>query len=77
MKTKLPLVLLLGLTATAFAQEPASNPPTPPEVWKDYDPDAGDFKDEIVSEATTNGIYTKDSYIRAPHSLKWHCAPES
>ena len=65
MKKTLPLLLLLALTATAFAQEPSSKLPTPPEVWKDYDPDAGDFKEEIISEGTKDGIYTKDSYISA------------
>ena len=39
--------------------------PTPPEVWKDYNPDAGDFKEEIISEETKDGIYYKDSYISA------------
>jgi len=39
--------------------------PTPPEVWRDYDPDAGAFKEEIVSERTADGIYTKDAYISA------------
>ena len=39
--------------------------PTPPEVWKNYDPDAGDFKEEIVREETLDGIYYKDSYISA------------
>lgn len=39
--------------------------PTPPEVWKDYDPDAGDLREEIVHEETKDGIYTKDAYISA------------
>jgi hypothetical protein len=39
--------------------------PTPPEVWAKYDPDAGDFKEEIVSEETKDGIYRRDSYISA------------
>lgn len=39
--------------------------PTPPEVWADYDPDAGDFKEEIVSEKTEGGIYYRESYISA------------
>jgi dienelactone hydrolase len=41
------------------------NLPTPPQVWASYDPDAGDFKEEIVSEETKNGIYRRDSYISA------------
>ncbi len=63
---RLPLVLLtLALTTSAFAQEAPAKLPTPPEVWKDYDPDAGDFKEEIISEETKGGIYFKDSYITA------------
>ena len=62
---KTALLLLLCLTASAFAQQPASKLPTPREVWKNYDPDAGEFKEEIVSEGTKDGIYTKDSYISA------------
>lgn len=36
---------------------------TPPQLWANYDPDAGDFKEEIVAEATEDGIYSRDSYI--------------
>jgi len=39
--------------------------PTPPEIWSAYDPDAGDFKEEIVAEETRDGIYHRDSYISA------------
>ena len=35
---------------------------TPKEVWKDYDPDKGDFKEEVVREETKGGILYKDSY---------------
>ena len=38
---------------------------TPPEVWKDYDPDEGDFKEEIVRQETKDGIFSKESYISA------------
>ncbi|MFM8981451.1 MAG: alpha/beta hydrolase family protein, partial [Spartobacteria bacterium] len=66
---KLPILILasfaLGLAPAAFAEQPAPKLPTPPEVWKDYDPDAGDFKEEIISEETKDGIYYKDSYISA------------
>ena len=37
--------------------------PSPPDIWRDYNPDAGDFKEEIISEQTSNGIYSKDAYI--------------
>ncbi len=39
--------------------------PTPPEIWADYDPDEGDFKEEIVVEKTENGVYYRESYISA------------
>ena len=58
---------LLTTPLASLATPPAAQPkhPTPPEVWKDYDPDAGDFKEEIISEETKDGIYYKDSYISA------------
>lgn len=42
-----------------------ASPPTPVELWKDYDPDQGDFKEEIVREETRDGLYHRDSYISA------------
>lgn len=39
--------------------------PSPPEVWQSYEPDAGDFKEEIIKEETRGGIYYKESYISA------------
>ena len=38
---------------------------TPPEVWKDYDPVQGDFKEKIVRQETKDGIFSKESYISA------------
>jgi len=62
-------LMMMGLLLTAFAlaagAEAANALPTPPEVWKSYDPDAGDFKEEIISEETKDGIYYKDAYISA------------
>jgi len=52
------LVFSIATSLVATAQ-------TPPDVWKDYDPDAGDFKEEIVHEETKDGIYSKDAYISA------------
>jgi dienelactone hydrolase len=46
--------------AAAFAD---AGLPTPPDIWRDYDPDAGSFKEEIVHEQTTDGVYFKDAYI--------------
>ena len=39
--------------------------PIPPDVWKDFDPYVGDFKEEIIYEKTVNGIYEKHAYISA------------
>ncbi len=39
--------------------------PTPPEVWADYDPDVGDYNEEIVREEVRDGIYYRESYISA------------
>ena len=47
------LAALVALTVTASTAALAQTPPklpTPPEVWAKYDPDAGDFKEEIISE---------------------------
>ena len=59
------LVLASSLFAHAAIADDKPAHPTPPEVWKNYDPDAGDFKEEIISEETKDGIYYKDSYISA------------
>ncbi|NLR93321.1 NPCBM/NEW2 domain-containing protein [Flammeovirga agarivorans] len=39
--------------------------PTPQDLWKDFDPDQGDFKEEIIYEGVREGIYYKDAYISA------------
>ncbi|HML74346.1 MAG TPA: prolyl oligopeptidase family serine peptidase [Anaerohalosphaeraceae bacterium] len=38
---------------------------TPLDLWEDYNPDKGDFKEVIVSQTTRDGIYYRDSYISA------------
>jgi dienelactone hydrolase len=38
---------------------------TPPDVWKDYDPNQGDFKEKVVRQETKDGILYKESYISA------------
>ncbi len=42
-----------------------NDPPFPVTLWQDYDPDKGDFKEEIVKEETRDGILTRESYISA------------
>lgn len=58
-------VLLHSLLLLPLAQLSASPPPTPEELWKAYNPNDGDFKEEIVSQETRNGILSRDSYISA------------
>ena len=54
----------LMLVQSGVAESQAALP-TPPEVWQNYDPDAGNFKEEIIKEQTKGGIYYKESYISA------------
>jgi len=37
----------------------------PKQVWADYDPNKGDFKEEIVKQETKDGLYYRESYISA------------
>lgn len=46
---------------TGFSAEAV--PLTPRALWADYDPDEGDFQEEVVREETNDGIYSRDSYI--------------
>ncbi len=64
---KFPILILAVSAILAPSVQAQDKPalPTPPEVWKDYNPDAGDFKEEIISEETKDGVYYKDSYISA------------
>lgn len=54
------LLVLSGLRAGADA--PLLNPK---QVWADYDPNKGDFKEEIVKQETKDGFYYRESYISA------------
>ena len=62
LKTIILGVLVTGNSLVGFVADVL---PTPPDVWKSFDPDAGDFNEEIVSEKTMGGIYYRDSYISA------------
>ncbi len=55
-------VSYMGAVECSLAGSPL---PSPLEIWKAYDPDAGGFKEEIVAERTDDGIYTRESYISA------------
>jgi len=61
---RLGCLLFAALTIRAFAEGTAPFL-TPPGLWKDFDPDKGDFKEEIVAEETKGGFYNRDSYISA------------
>jgi len=63
-----PLAIALLITALTglHAVEPSTvEPPSVTQVWADYDPNKGDFKEEIVKEETKNGTYYRESYISA------------
>ena len=57
-------LMLMALLHSGLTESHAALP-TPPEVWKDYNPDAGDFKEQIIKEETKDGIYFRDTYISA------------
>ena len=52
------LVVLVG-TQLAGAGELLK----PPAIWQDYDPNRGDFKEEIIEKETRNGLFYRESYI--------------
>lgn len=62
MKSILLCTLLLAPLAGLHAAGPF---PTPAALWKDYDPNDGAFKEEIVKQETRDGIFSRDSYISA------------
>ena len=37
----------------------------PLAIWRDYDPNQGDFKEETIKKETRNGIFYRESYISA------------
>lgn len=55
-------LFLIASFATLHAAAPF---PTPAALWKDYDPNKGAFKEEIVKQETRDGIFSRDSYISA------------
>jgi dienelactone hydrolase len=64
MKLKSPL-LLSALLAVSLAGLRAAPSLTPDALWKDYVPDQGDFKEEVVKQETRDGILNRDTYISA------------
>jgi hypothetical protein len=55
----------------AVGAPPGASPPAlradadPSVLWADYDPAAGDFREEVVREETKDGVFYRDSYISA------------
>ena len=43
----------------------AKPPSTPSEIWAEYDPDAGEWKEEIVHESVKEGILNRETYLSA------------
>lgn len=52
---------LSAITTFTHAQEFQN----PHQLWADFDPDKGDFKEEIILEEVRDGIYFKEAYISA------------
>lgn len=50
---------------TACLAGTAAGWPAPPGIWNQYDPDAGDFREEVVREETVGGVHYRDTYISA------------
>lgn len=63
--TFLTALLLTPLAGLHAAKLPATVLRSPMQVWADYDPNKGEFKEEIVKQETHNGIFHRDSYISA------------
>ena len=63
----LPAAFLLVCPGSLLASPTADLSETsgPLELWEHFDPDEGDFNEEIVKEVTAGGIHTRDSYISA------------
>ena len=63
--TLLAAFLLTPFAALHAAEPPARVPLSPLQVWSDYNPNKGDFKEEIISEETKDGITHREFYISA------------
>jgi dienelactone hydrolase len=63
MKTVLMINLFVAMSC--FPRLEAGELPSPQEIWHSYDPDKGDFKEEIVRVQIRDGILYRDSYISA------------
>jgi dienelactone hydrolase len=59
------IICLVTIVAATAQSARAADRLTPPEIWRDYDPSRGDFKEEIVASETRGGILLRRSYISA------------
>ena len=65
MKSFTQTCLLAILSLTCLRATAEETPLNPKQVWADYDPNKGDFKEEIIKEETKDGFYYRESYISA------------
>ena len=65
MKQTCQFLILIVLACCLPKSHAADQLKTPPQVWADYDPNKGDFKEEIVNEETKDGNYYRETYISA------------
>ena len=56
-------MIMAALASNAIAVAEKNTTQTPLELWQDYDPNQGDFREEVVRAETKEGVYTRDSYI--------------
>ncbi|MEI8036944.1 MAG: prolyl oligopeptidase family serine peptidase [Verrucomicrobiota bacterium] len=65
MKSLIPVCLSGILALTCLRAGAAESLLNPKQVWADYDPNKGEFKEEIVKQETKDGLYYRESYISA------------
>jgi dienelactone hydrolase len=66
MTPKTTVLLLFSALLIYPAQAvPGAGSPTPPELWKEYDPNKGEFREEIIKQEVRDGILNREGYISA------------
>jgi len=59
----LSITVALSILALCTISATAGELLKPPAIWKDYDPNKGDFKEEIIKQETKDGILRARSTI--------------
>ena len=59
------LLLSSALLLCPAQAVPGAGSATPPELWRDYDPNKGDFKEEITKQEVREGILNREGYLSA------------